>query len=92
MRQFYDTFSTPIGDFSVALAADNSVIATAFGSLEELRERFTPDEVIHDRLGWIAHGLRFRRRYQAQVTGTRRRSGGSGVYRSDPAAPAAGYI
>ena len=48
MRQFYDTFSTPIGDFSVALAADNSVIATAFGGLEELRERFTPDEVIHD--------------------------------------------
>lgn len=48
MRQFYDTFSTPIGDFSVALAADRSVIATAFGGLQELRERFTPDEVIHD--------------------------------------------
>ena len=48
MRQVYDTFSTPLGDFSVALAADNSVIATAFGGLEELRERFTPDEVIHD--------------------------------------------
>ncbi|HTO02193.1 MAG TPA: methylated-DNA--[protein]-cysteine S-methyltransferase [Opitutus sp.] len=48
MRQFYDTFSTPLGDFSVALAADNSVIATAFGGLDELRERFTPDEVIHD--------------------------------------------
>ena len=50
MRQFYDTFSTPLGDFSVALAADNSVIATAFGGLEELRERFTPDEVFHDPL------------------------------------------
>jgi methylated-DNA-[protein]-cysteine S-methyltransferase len=48
MRQFYDTFSTPIGEFSVALAADRSVIATAFGGLQELRERFTPDEVIHD--------------------------------------------
>ena len=48
MRQFYDTFSTPIGEFSVALAADSSVIATAFGGLAELRERFTPDEVIHD--------------------------------------------
>ena len=42
MRQFYDTFSTPIGEFSVALAADRSVIATAFGGLAELRERFTP--------------------------------------------------
>jgi methylated-DNA-[protein]-cysteine S-methyltransferase len=48
MRQFYDTFSTSLGDFSVAVAADRSVIATAFGGLQELRERFTPDEVIHD--------------------------------------------
>jgi methylated-DNA-[protein]-cysteine S-methyltransferase len=48
MRQFYDTFSTPLGEFSVAVAADRSVIATAFGGLPELRERFTPDEVIHD--------------------------------------------
>lgn len=48
MRQFYDTFSTPVGDFSVALNASGSVIATAFGGLPELRERFTPDEVVHD--------------------------------------------
>ena len=48
MRQFYDTFSTPVGDFSVALNATGSVIATAFGGLPELRERFTPDEVVRD--------------------------------------------
>ena len=48
MRQFYDTFSTPLGDFSVALNASGSVIATAFGELPELRERFTPDEVVRD--------------------------------------------
>ncbi len=48
MRQFYDTFPTPLGDFSVALNATGSVIATAFGGLAELRERFTPDEVVHD--------------------------------------------
>ncbi|MBL9202141.1 MAG: hypothetical protein JNL39_16640, partial [Opitutaceae bacterium] len=48
MRQFYDTFPTPLGEFSVALNASGSVIATAFGGLPELRERFTPDEVIHD--------------------------------------------
>jgi len=45
MRQFYDTFPTPVGDFSVALNASGAVIATAFGGLPELRERFTADEV-----------------------------------------------
>ena len=48
MRQFYDTFSTPLGDFSVALNADGAVLATAFGDLGALRERFTADEVIHE--------------------------------------------
>jgi methylated-DNA-[protein]-cysteine S-methyltransferase len=48
MRQFYDTFPTPLGDFSVALNATDAVIATAFGGLPELRERFAADEVIHD--------------------------------------------
>jgi len=48
MRQFYDTFSTPLGDFSIAVDANGSVIATAFGGLPELRERFAADEVTHD--------------------------------------------
>jgi methylated-DNA-[protein]-cysteine S-methyltransferase len=48
MRQFYDTFPTPLGDFSVALNANGSVIATAFGGLPELRERFAADEIAHD--------------------------------------------
>jgi methylated-DNA-[protein]-cysteine S-methyltransferase len=48
MRQFYDTFSTPVGDFSVALDANGSVIATAFGGLAELRERFADDEMVRD--------------------------------------------
>ena len=48
MRQFYDTFPTPVGDFSVALNASGSIIATAFGGLPELRERFTADEVVQD--------------------------------------------
>jgi methylated-DNA-[protein]-cysteine S-methyltransferase len=48
MRQFYDTFATPVGDFSVALNASGSVIATAFGGLPELRERFTADEIERD--------------------------------------------
>lgn len=48
MRQYYDTFSTPTGDFSVAVDANGSVIAAAFGGLVELRERFAADEVLHD--------------------------------------------
>jgi len=48
MRQFYETFSTPLGDFSVALDANDAVIATAFGGLPELRERFAADEVMLD--------------------------------------------
>lgn len=48
MRQFYDTFATPVGDFSVALDANGAVLATAFGGLAELRERFAADEVMPD--------------------------------------------
>lgn len=48
MRQFYDILSTPVGDFAVALNADGAVIATAFGGLPELRERFTADEIVRD--------------------------------------------
>ena len=48
MRQFYDTFPTPAGDFSVALDANGAVLATAFGGLLELRERFAADEMVRD--------------------------------------------
>ncbi|MSU22947.1 MAG: methylated-DNA--[protein]-cysteine S-methyltransferase [Opitutus sp.] len=48
MRQFYDTIFTPVGEFSVALDANGAVIATAFGGLAELRERFSADEIAHD--------------------------------------------
>ena len=48
MRQFYDTFTTPLGDFSVAVNATGAVIATAFGDLADLRERFNPDELTRD--------------------------------------------
>jgi len=48
MRQFYDTFATSVGDFSIAVDANGSVIATAFGGLAELRERFAADEVVRD--------------------------------------------
>jgi len=48
MRHYYDSFSTPVGDFAIATDANGAVLATAFGGLVELRERFAADEVIHD--------------------------------------------
>ncbi|MEO8352852.1 MAG: methylated-DNA--[protein]-cysteine S-methyltransferase [Chthoniobacteraceae bacterium] len=35
----YDTFSTPLGEFSVALDGDGALVATAFGDESRLRER-----------------------------------------------------
>ena len=69
MRQFYDTFSTPLGDFSVALNATGAVIATAFGSFDELRERFEPDEVARD----SASADEVRREVTEYFAGTRQR-------------------
>lgn len=48
MRQFFDTFSTPLGEFSAAVDPNGAVIATAFGGPAELRERFSADEIIRD--------------------------------------------
>jgi methylated-DNA-[protein]-cysteine S-methyltransferase len=67
MRQFYDTFSTPLGDFSVALNATGAVIATAFGGLAELRERFDADEVARD----SARAADVRREVTEYFAGTR---------------------
>jgi methylated-DNA-[protein]-cysteine S-methyltransferase len=69
MRQFYDTFSTPLGDFSVALNATGAVIATAFGGIDELRERFEPDEVARD----PARADKVRREVTEYFAGTRQR-------------------
>ena len=48
MNHYYDTFSTPVGDFSVAVDATGSVVATAFGGLTALRGRFAADQLIPD--------------------------------------------
>ena len=68
MRQFYDTFTTPLGEFSVALNATGAVIATAFGGLAELRERFDADEVARD----SARAADVRREVGEYFAGTRR--------------------
>ncbi len=49
MNQFYDTFSTPVGEFSVAVDTDGSVIATAFGGATALRGRFDANNLTRDR-------------------------------------------
>lgn len=69
MRQFYDTFSTPLGDFSVAVNATGAVIATAFGGLPELRERFNPDELTRD----AARVVEVRTQVTEYFAGTRQR-------------------
>jgi len=48
MKQFYDTFSTPVGEFSVAVDSTGAVLATAFGGVTRLRQRFTPDELVRN--------------------------------------------
>jgi methylated-DNA-[protein]-cysteine S-methyltransferase len=48
MKHYYDTFSTPAGDFSVAIDTDGALVATAFGGLSELRTRFAAGELVRD--------------------------------------------
>jgi len=56
MKHYYDTFSTPVGDFSVAVDADGRVVATAFGGLTKLRERFDAGEIARDTARLVAVG------------------------------------
>ncbi|MDB6167973.1 MAG: methylated-DNA--protein-cysteine methyltransferase [Verrucomicrobia bacterium] len=49
MNTAYDTFSTPVGNFSVAVDAKGAVLATAFGGLDELRSRFACGEIARNR-------------------------------------------
>lgn len=39
MNHVYDTFPTPLGNFSVALDENGAVVATAFGGLTALKKR-----------------------------------------------------
>ena len=48
MKTYYDTFLTPVGDFSAAVDDHGALVATAFGGLTELRARFSAGELVHD--------------------------------------------
>jgi methylated-DNA-[protein]-cysteine S-methyltransferase len=39
MKAYYDTFPTPVGEFSIAIDAAGAILATAFGSETALRHR-----------------------------------------------------
>jgi methylated-DNA-[protein]-cysteine S-methyltransferase len=46
MKHYFDTFTTPVGDFSIALDEHGAVVASAFGRVTELRKRFPADGLI----------------------------------------------
>lgn len=48
MKSYFDTFSTNLGDFSVAIDERGAVLATAFGGLAKLRQRFHVDTLTRD--------------------------------------------
>jgi methylated-DNA-[protein]-cysteine S-methyltransferase len=49
MTSYYDTFSTPAGDFSVAVNDAGALIATAFGGRKNLLSRMKPGhELVRD--------------------------------------------
>lgn len=48
MKHYFDTFRTPLGNFSAALDENGSVVATAFGGVEKLRKRFQAGTLIRD--------------------------------------------
>jgi methylated-DNA-[protein]-cysteine S-methyltransferase len=46
MKHFYDTWATPMGNFSAALDDSGALVATAFGDVGLLGTRFSADELI----------------------------------------------
>jgi methylated-DNA-[protein]-cysteine S-methyltransferase len=48
MKHYFDTFPTPLGDFSVALDETGAVVATAFGGAAQLRQRFKSKALVRD--------------------------------------------
>lgn len=48
MKHLFDTFPTPLGDFSIAVDATGAVVATAFGDEAALRGRFQTTSLLRD--------------------------------------------
>lgn len=56
MTSAYATFTTPLGEFSVAVDANNALLATAFGGVDALRQRFAAADLVRD--AWRTHIVR----------------------------------
>ena len=67
MKHYYDIFPTPVGDFAVALDDSGALVATAFGGLAELRDRFDAGELVRD----SAHAAAVRREVGEYFAGKR---------------------
>jgi methylated-DNA-[protein]-cysteine S-methyltransferase len=48
LKYYFDTFSTSLGDFSIALDETGAAAATAFGRVTGLRKRLRAHELVHD--------------------------------------------
>ncbi len=48
MNYYYDTFSTPTGDFTLAVTENDAVAATVFGDARGLRKRLTSGSFTRD--------------------------------------------
>lgn len=48
MNHYYDTFPTPVGEFSAAVNEDGALVATAFGKVDALNTRFTAGRLTRD--------------------------------------------
>ncbi len=69
MKYIYDTFTTPLGNFSIALDENGAVAATAFGDFVALNQQLRKPGVTRD-----AAGLReAREQVQAYFAGTLRK-------------------
>ena len=48
MNNYYSTFSTTLGEFSVAVDETGALVATAFGDVNALGKRFVAGELVRD--------------------------------------------
>jgi methylated-DNA-[protein]-cysteine S-methyltransferase len=69
MKYYYDTFSTPMGEFSVAVDEAGAVVATTFGSAAGLGRRLDEYELVRN----AQRTARARREITEFFRGSRRR-------------------
>jgi len=67
MTAYISTFTTPFGPFSVAVNESHAVLATAFGEIDTLCNRFTADTLIED----LEHTRQAREQISAYLAGRR---------------------